>query len=240
MNQKLIDETGHKYGALTVLSLTKDKNNRTAWLCKCDCGNIKIVRGPDLRTGKITTCGKGCPYKASRSAVFKDITGMKFGKLTVLQRDGVTNNGKVMWLCQCECGNTTTVCGTDLRLGNTQSCGCLRSKGELYIRQYLMSLKINFLTEYKFKDLYYQEPRCPLRFDFALLKNEKVIGLIEYQGWQHQYPVECFGGKKELEKRKIRDSLKIEYCSKNNIPLLIIYPDDNINEKINKFWEDLV
>lgn len=240
MSQKLIDETGHKYGALTVLSLTKDKNNRTAWMCKCDCGNTKIVRGSDLRTGKITTCGKGCPYKANRNAVFKDITGMKFGKLTVLQRNGVTNNGKVMWLCQCECGNTTTVCGTDLRLGSTQSCGCLRSKGELYIRQYLTSLKINFLTEYKFKDLYYQESRCPLRFDFALLKNEKVIGLIEYQGWQHQYPVECFGGKEELEKRKIRDNLKVEYCLKNNISLLIIYPDDNINKKINKFLEDLI
>ena len=117
MSQKLIDEIGHKYGALTVLSLTKDKNNRTAWLCKCECGNTKIVRGPDLRTGKITTCGKGCPCKTNRSAVFKDITGMKFGKLTVLQRNGVTNGGKVMWLCQCECGNTTTVSGVDLRLG---------------------------------------------------------------------------------------------------------------------------
>ena len=103
-----------------------------------------------------------------------------------------------------------------------------------------MSLKINFLTEYKFKDLYYQDPRCPLRFDFALLKNGKVAGLIEYQGWQHQYPVKCFGRKEELEKRKMRDNLKIEYCSKNNIPLLIIYPDDNIEEKIYKFWEDLV
>lgn len=240
MSQKLIDETGHKYGSLTVLSLTKDKNNRTAWLCECDCGNTKIVRGPDLRARKITTCGKGCPYKTERSGVFKDITGMKFGKLTVLQRTGTTNNGKAMWLCQCDCGNTTTVNGTDLRLGATQSCGCLRSKGELYIRQYLISLGIDFLTEYKFKNLYYQESRCPLRFDFAIMNKEKVKGLIEYQGWQHQYPVECFGGKKELEKRKTRDKLKVDYCLENNIPLLIIYPDDNIREKINKFMEDLV
>ena len=146
MSQKLIDETGHKYGSLKALSLTKDKNGRTAWLCKCDYGNTKIVRGPDLRTRKITSCGKGCPYKASRSGVFIDITGMKFGKLTVLQRTGTANNGKAMWLCQCECGNTTTVNGTDLRLGATQSCGCLRSKSELYIRQYLelFLYRINF------------------------------------------------------------------------------------------------
>ena len=46
--------------------------------------------------------------------------------------------------------------------------------------------------------------------------------------------------KKEFEKRKIRDKLKVEYCLENNIPLLIIYPDDNIREKINNFMEDLV
>ena len=51
--------------------------------------------------------------------------------------------------------------------------------------------------------------------------------------------VECFGGKEELEKRKIRDKLKVDYCLENNIPLLTIYPDDNIKEKINKFMEDL-
>lgn len=49
MPSKLIDETGNVYGALTVISLTKDKNGRTAWLCKCKCGNEKIVRGSDLR-----------------------------------------------------------------------------------------------------------------------------------------------------------------------------------------------
>lgn len=43
MGQKLIDETGKKFGALTVISLTKDKNGRTAWLCQCDCGDTKIA-----------------------------------------------------------------------------------------------------------------------------------------------------------------------------------------------------
>lgn len=57
MGQKLIDETGHRYGALTVIEVTKDKNNRTAWRCICDCGNYTIVRGPDLRKGNITSCG---------------------------------------------------------------------------------------------------------------------------------------------------------------------------------------
>lgn len=54
---KLINELGNKYGALTVIEIAKDKNGRTAWLCVCDCGNKKIVRGPDLRKGRITSCG---------------------------------------------------------------------------------------------------------------------------------------------------------------------------------------
>ena len=72
------------------------------------------------------------------------------------------------------------------------------------------------------------------------MNEENVKGLIEFQGWQHDYPVKRFGGKEEFEKRKIRDKLKKEYCVKNNIPLLIIYPDDDINKKINNFLEDLV
>ena len=37
----------------------------------------------------------------------KDITGEKFGKLTVLKRDGYTNGKRksILWLCKCDCGN---------------------------------------------------------------------------------------------------------------------------------------
>lgn len=125
MGQKLIDETGNKYGFLTVKDLTKDKNGRTAWLCECDCGNFKIVRGTDLRTGKITSCGRGCPLRNQRSGVFKDETGNRYGKLLVLKRSENSTDGKVKWLCRCDCGNEVEVRGTDLRNGKTQSCGCL-------------------------------------------------------------------------------------------------------------------
>ena len=58
-----------------------------------------------------------------------DLTGQKFGRLTVLYRDTATEKLKkdrhAMWKCQCECGNQTTAVGKDLRAGKTQSCGCL-------------------------------------------------------------------------------------------------------------------
>ena len=57
-----------------------------------------------------------------------DLTGQRFGKLIVIIRAGTkTYRGgskKASWFCQCECGNTTTVVGKDLRSKKTKSCGC--------------------------------------------------------------------------------------------------------------------
>jgi hypothetical protein len=58
---------------------------------------------------------------------FADETGNVYGRLTVLERNGSYRN-KVKWLCQCICGNKTTIIGSDLRSGNTKSCGCLRKE----------------------------------------------------------------------------------------------------------------
>lgn len=51
-----------------------------------------------------------------------DLVGQAFGELRVIRR-AHSNNG-AYWLCQCSCGNTTTVKGTALRYGSTKSCGC--------------------------------------------------------------------------------------------------------------------
>jgi len=49
---------------------------------------------------------------------------MRFGRLTVLRREGSNEKGRVTWLCQCDCGNTTICTGDNLQRGNTTSCGC--------------------------------------------------------------------------------------------------------------------
>lgn len=52
--------------------------------------------------------------------------GKKFGRLTVLSEcEKRTNNGKIRYKCNCECGNITDVIGENLRRGITKSCGCL-------------------------------------------------------------------------------------------------------------------
>jgi hypothetical protein len=55
----------------------------------------------------------------------KDITSQRFGRLVALGPVAVNANRKVMWLCQCDCGNTAPVASTQLRFGKTRSCGCL-------------------------------------------------------------------------------------------------------------------
>lgn len=54
---RLVDLTGKKFGKLTVIERTENIGNRVAWLCKCDCGNEKVVRGDDLKTGNTKSCG---------------------------------------------------------------------------------------------------------------------------------------------------------------------------------------
>ena len=57
-------------------------------------------------------------------SAFIDITGQKFGNLTVLTR--LPNQGtRAMWLCQCSCGNTCIARGSELRSGVKHSCGCI-------------------------------------------------------------------------------------------------------------------
>lgn len=56
-----------------------------------------------------------------------DLTGNKYGKLLVVRRKG-SRNGKAMWECSCECGNTSIVTTGDLNSGKTKSCGCVKTK----------------------------------------------------------------------------------------------------------------
>lgn len=61
----------------------------------------------------------------------RDLTGQKFGRLTVLHRDTTKPKGHgkpVYWVCQCECGNIKSIYAHNLTMGKTQSCGCLRKE----------------------------------------------------------------------------------------------------------------
>jgi hypothetical protein len=57
-----------------------------------------------------------------------DLVGRKFGKLTVLERAQEKSKGNTLWLCKCDCGNTSLVQGGSLRGEAVRSCGCLQKE----------------------------------------------------------------------------------------------------------------
>lgn len=54
-----------------------------------------------------------------------NLIGQKFGKLVVVSRDASTT-GRARWHCICDCGNTKSVLGNNLKNGHSTSCGCFR------------------------------------------------------------------------------------------------------------------
>lgn len=116
---KLMDLTGQRFGRLTVVSRVANNKHHVMWFCRCDCGKETIVTGDSLKRGASMSCG--CLRK-DLSAI--DLTGQRFGRLTVLERAG--NIGRMAaWKCRCDCGAECVVGSNSLRRGHTKSCGCL-------------------------------------------------------------------------------------------------------------------
>ena len=116
---KFNDLTGQKFGRLTVIKRVENKGQYVCWLCECECGNKKIVKARCLTKGETLSCG--CLKKETK----EDLTGQKFGRLTVIGQADRDKRNKVRWLCECECGNMTITYGYILKEGKTKSCGCL-------------------------------------------------------------------------------------------------------------------
>ena len=67
-----------------------------------------------------------------------DLTGQRFGKLTVIARTE-SKNGRACWLCECDCGNTIVTTGRSLREAKRMSCGCKRDIANKGTRKHGMS-----------------------------------------------------------------------------------------------------
>ena len=121
------DRTGERFGKLIVLR----ELGGGKILCKCDCGNEKVINRSNVVSGKVKSCG--CA-SFGRHVIYKNTVGKIFGKLTVLEELG---KGKV--LCKCECGNTKIINKGHLLNGDIKSCGCLMKKSaEINKQQFLV------------------------------------------------------------------------------------------------------
>jgi len=124
----MVDLVRQKFGRLTVLEdVGRTKGKKVIWRCLCDCGNAVDVAASNLQSGHTQSCG--CLNKERVSETHKiDLTGQKFGRLTVLEDVGRNKHGQVLWKCLCECGNIVDVLAGSLQSVETQSCGCLQKE----------------------------------------------------------------------------------------------------------------
>lgn len=217
---KFQDLTGLTFNRLTVIKKDEDASklhHRPYWLCRCECGNEKIIAGLSLKNGGTQSCGCLRNEQTFKSNA-KNELNHKYGKLTVLEMDKERDRfGKIKWICQCECGNVVSVAGSDLRSGNTQSCGCSNgiSRGELKIMNILQDNNISYIREYKVPEL------SNKRFDFALLNdNNNIYRLIEFDGEQHYKPSKW--GRDKLQRTQESDQIKNEYALSHGIALVRI------------------
>lgn len=231
------DLEGKQFGNLLVNKRIEDdvsKNGRHYVVYECTCllcGRKKNVRANNLTNGSTKTCGN-CGQRS-----LKDLTGKTFGDLLVVERaeDTVYENSKskkINWLCECSCGRLCIADGQMLRDNKKTDCGhsdC--SIPEKNIRNLLNELGIEYEPEYKFSDLVSSKER-PLRFDFAIFKNNSLKCLIEYQGEQHYWDYQ-YG----YVQREITDKMKKEYCKRNNIPLFEIKYTENIESKLKEILQ---
>lgn len=132
MPRKTRDLAGERFGRLTAVGKGAPRGGRTTWACACDCGNVKEVLAKVLISGAAKSCG--ClKRELSKAKTFVDMTGEKYGHLTVIREDKEVRRCKshqtwAYWVCKCDCGKIVSISGASLRTGNTKSCGCLRKK----------------------------------------------------------------------------------------------------------------
>lgn len=187
------------------------------------CGHIY-----DANAGNILM-GSGCPkcHGMKSHDEFVSIIEEKYPmKYDIL---GTYKNNRTKILVRHKpCGYEWTTSPKDLL--NAERCPrCMKSRGELYIEEYLKREGIEYKTQYTFDDC---KDRNKLMFDFMVVINGHMK-LIEFDGFQHFDKRAMYYSEKQVEHDKQKDI----YCETNNIPLLRIPYTALKSSKIDKLLD---
>ena len=203
--------------------------------------NVKIIckiHGIFNQSPKKHLFGRGCPTCGGSLR----LTNSKFIEKSTLIHDGLYNYDNVIYknsdtdvkiLCKVH-GEFLQKPRHHLRGNGCKLCGYL-SKGEMKIKNILDINKIKYIQQYGFDDLRFKNP---LKFDFGVIDNDNnLLYLIEYNGIQHYKYIDFLHRSEEnFESHKSKDKIKVEYCIKNEIKLIIIKYDDY--DKIDEILND--
>ena len=205
-------------------------NNKTKLEIKCKCGNIFFTSFDKFKTKRKQQCNE-CGAKGSKRGQYKafDYETIKkeiekCGYIKLLSDNYISSVSPLELKCQC--GNIFVDNYRHIKDSDIIACPECRgtmSKGEIVISQILEKYHITYIQQYQFKDLTGPYHNIPLRFDFAIMDETRLVSLVEFDGMQHFYPVEYWGGEKAFETLKNHDNRKNDYCATNNIPLLRIH-----------------
>lgn len=144
------DLVGQKFNHLTVVNYAGDGK----WECECDCKEHThvIVTTTKLKSGHTTSCGH-VKYEPRKAYSTIDITGVRSGSLVAIRPTTLRNNsGQIYWECKCDCGNTSYVVATNIKLGLVKACSRHTiahggSQAENDIKDYVESLGLEVIKD---------------------------------------------------------------------------------------------
>lgn len=198
---------------------SEGSRKRTACKCKCDCGNTTIKKVDDIRAGKGLSCGcdREEMLQARGKLCRKDLTGKKFGRLTVVEMDWTLRQSKAR--CICDCGNEIWVIGSGLTTGKTQSCGCLQSERAIEANTkdwtgVTSPYGVRFIKQHRTNDKgqWIWECECPLCGEsFCVLPAKAMSG----------HTTSCGCRRSSAAEKLIKETLErnnVEYATEYTIP----------------------
>lgn len=198
---------GDRFGALVLDSYL----GNDMWNAICDCGNNKVVSTPKGRKELYPCCGR-CRRLGTWAAKEVELRKQKELQTTHVQ---TVNKNKGHYYSKTSRGYVKS------------------SKNETVIYKQLTRMGMIFETEKEFGACYPQS-NVPFRFDFCVASSTSPVGfyLIEYDGQQHQKPIEIFGGNEQFKKQQWQDWYKNQWCKNNNIPLIRVSGNAISNEDL--------
>ena len=225
-----------RFGKSVVHSYSHVDHGKTIWNIVCDCGNAYQTTMGNLRSGNTQSCGCYNKQRTSETnrgrTVRENLTGQKFGMITLTTLHTVNQHGCAIWNGVCDCGNVLKILARSVKSGHTVSCGCLKkSKLETFLKKICLKYCFKFEEQYPLPQKFFtiNEQKIPLRVDFLLIYKDIHIA-IECQGKQHYKPIR-WGGEQGLKFQQERDEYKRKILFMLNIPLVEVrYDCYNVEE----------
>ena len=231
-------EVGDTYNHLTILGRSKNAPgyNNTYVYAICDCKDHNIIRVQLNKLKNNNTQSCGCYHKecAKNQGINSSINmlGEIIGDFKIIKKTDERDYESIVQLGECiYCGENRKISQRNMKdsILHPNICSCQRKNGSSFerkIEELFLNNNIKFHREKTFDNFIYLDSGRKPRFDFFL---PKYNTLIEVHGKQHYIQGTGYMKNENLNKRKERDSIKINQALKNNFNIIII-PYTQINK----------